>query len=51
MFRCVYGNTFRLLYGKDELFIKAQMDFYRETDVDFIKLSADKYFFVGRRLY
>ena len=29
---------------KDELFIKAQMDFYKETDVDFIKLSADKYF-------
>ena len=29
---------------KDELFIKAQMDFYRETGVDFIKLSADKYF-------
>lgn len=29
---------------KDELFIKTQMDFYKETDVDFIKLSADKYF-------
>ena len=29
---------------KDELFIKAQMDFYKATDVDFIKLSADKYF-------
>lgn len=27
-----------------EKFIKAQLDFYRETDVDFIKLSADGYF-------
>lgn len=25
-------------------FIKAQLDFYKETDVDFIKLSADGYF-------
>ena len=32
---------------KDELFIKAQMDFYKETDVDFIKLSADKYFLLA----
>lgn len=27
-----------------EKFIRAQIDFYRETDVDFIKLSADGYF-------
>lgn len=25
-------------------FIKAQLDFYKETDIDFIKLSADGYF-------
>lgn len=29
---------------EDEDFIKAQVDFYRETDVDFMKLSADKFF-------
>lgn len=32
------------LWDNDDLFIKNQLDFYKATDIDFIKLSADKYF-------
>lgn len=31
-------------YWEDDLFVQYQLDAYRNTDVDFVKLSADKYF-------
>ena len=31
-------------WGDDNLFVKKQLDFYKNTDVDFMKLSGDKYF-------
>ena len=32
------------LWGDDDKFAQCQADFYKATDVDFMKLSADKYF-------
>ena len=31
-------------WADDEQFVKCQLDAYKNTDVDFVKLSADKYF-------
>ena len=40
---CFWKHVPQELWGTDD-FIKAQVDFYKETDVDFVKLSADGYF-------
>lgn len=41
---CMWKHVSPQLWDNDDLFIKDQLDFYKATDVDFIKLSADKYF-------
>lgn len=40
---CFWKHVPRELWG-EEAFIREQVDFYRKTDVDFVKLSADGYF-------
>ena len=40
---CFWKHVPQELWQEDK-FIDAQVDFYRKTDVDFVKLSADGYF-------
>ena len=40
---CFWKHVPQEYWGTED-FIKAQVDFYKETDVDFVKLSADGYF-------
>ena len=41
---CMWKHVPQELWDDDDQFIKHQLDSYRNTDVDFVKLSADKYF-------
>lgn len=41
---CMWKHVPQELWGDDDAFVKCQLDSYRNTDVDFVKLSADKYF-------
>ena len=40
---CFWKHVPQELWQEDK-FIEAQVDFYKKTDVDFVKLSADGYF-------
>ncbi len=41
---CMWQHVSREYWDDDRLFARQQTDFYRNTDVDFMKLSGDKYF-------
>ena len=41
---CMWKHVPPELWDNDEAFIQNQLDAYKNTDVDFVKLSADKYF-------
>lgn len=41
---CMWKHVPQELWNDDDAFVKCQIDSYRNTDVDFVKLSADKYF-------
>ena len=41
---CMWKHVPPELWDNDEAFIQNQLDAYNNTDVDFVKLSADKYF-------
>lgn len=41
---CMWKHVPQELWDDDDAFVKCQLDSYRNTDVDFVKLSADKYF-------
>lgn len=41
---CMWKHVPPELWDNDEAFIQNQLDAYKNTDVDFVKLSADKFF-------
>lgn len=41
---CMWKHVPEELWGDDDAFVKCQLDAYKESDVDFMKLSADKFF-------
>ena len=41
---CMWKHVPQELWDDDDQFVKCQLNSYRVTDVDFVKLSADKYF-------
>ena len=41
---CMWKHVPSELWDDDEAFVQCQLNSYRVTDVDFVKLSADKYF-------
>lgn len=41
---CMWKHVPQELWDDDTKFVQAQLDFYKETDVDFMKLSADGFF-------
>lgn len=41
---CMWKHVPQELWDDDDAFVKCQLDSYKNTDVDFVKLSADKYF-------
>lgn len=41
---CLWKHVASEYWNNDDAFIKQQLDFYKATDIDFIKLSADGYF-------
>lgn len=41
---CMWKHVPSDLWDNDDAFVQCQLDSYRNTDVDFVKLSADKYF-------
>lgn len=41
---CMWQHVPQEFWADDEQFVKCQLDAYKNTDVDFVKLSADKYF-------
>lgn len=41
---CMWQHVPKEFWDDDDRFAKRQLDAYRHTDVDFVKLSADKYF-------
>ena len=41
---CMWKHVPAELWDDDDKFIQCQLNSYRVTDVDFVKLSADKYF-------
>ncbi|MBQ6679879.1 MAG: hypothetical protein IJM76_07660 [Lachnospiraceae bacterium] len=41
---CMWKHVPQEFWADDDAFVKCQIDFYKATDVDFMKLSGDKYF-------
>ena len=41
---CMWQHVPPEFWADDDQFVKCQLDAYKNTDVDFVKLSADKYF-------
>lgn len=41
---CMWQHVPQEYWEDDDRFVRCQLDAYRNTDVDFVKLSADKYF-------
>ena len=41
---CMWKHVPAKLWDDDDKFVQCQLDSYKNTDVDFVKLSADKYF-------
>ena len=41
---CMWQHVPPEYWDDDDKFAKCQLDAYKHTDVDFVKLSADKYF-------
>ena len=41
---CMWKHVPRAYWADDDRFVQCQVDSYRATDVDFMKLSGDKYF-------
>lgn len=41
---CMWQHVPQEYWADDDRFVKYQLDAYKNTDVDFVKLSADKYF-------
>lgn len=41
---CMWKHVPREYWEDDDAFVRCQLEAYRNTDVDFVKLSADKYF-------
>ena len=41
---CMWKHVPQEVWDDDDQFVKCQLNSYRVTDVDFVKLSADKYF-------
>ncbi len=41
---CMWQHVPPEFWADDDKFVKRQLDAYRNTDVDFVKMSADKYF-------
>lgn len=41
---CMWKHVPREFWADDDQFVRCQLEAYRNTDVDFVKLSADRYF-------
>ena len=41
---CMWQHVPSEFWDNDDQFVQCQLDAYKNTDVDFVKLSADKYF-------